>query len=419
MRRANASENLPPSHPKIRIPAIHEDVAGRGKETMGPEEQFEQQKADVQSVVHLLLGDIKELGFMQPILANDLKRAGDEVESKLKRILDGVEEMRAQTSSSRGYIPRNLSAGSRFDQKTKLEMELQNIRRQMEKERYETAQEIEEWKNRYERLQEECQEQKATIRDTLEKHDGAWEVKMKEMEGKHERRRQWEKTLACEKEELFSRSEQKRKDAEQKMKAYERKLEEYKHERNMEQKVLQKEISGLTENITQLRDQHRRELEASKSATEKATMDFINDQEKLELKFARICRHNKAREKKILLDCKAEVEELKGLLLKREQAKDDGIADPKIPRHFETLAYKLDNLSRVPWDEEKEADWPYRNQDILNLNGENPRIVKKHIVQNTLWSILHKRIFATPFRVFGDYGMELEKEWMRRFGKGS
>ena len=120
--------------------------------------------------------------------------------------------------------------------------------------------------------------------------------------------------------------------------------------------------------------------------------------EKLRLEKEKVGKHRKL---------KGDVE---GTLVKKAMSYRD------LALGFQDLVSEIDDLSRVRWDNKREADWPF--PDRVLCKSENARRSKQHIVQNTIWVILYERIFCTPFRVFGAEGKLMERDWIEKYGQG-
>ncbi|KAF2188027.1 hypothetical protein K469DRAFT_704299 [Zopfia rhizophila CBS 207.26] len=146
------------------------------------------------------------------------------------------------------------------------------------------------------------------------------------------------------------------------------------------------------------------ELESSAEAKEeRMRKEFQAEQEKAKNDF--VARTSGYRKK---------IETLKGALVAREHFK--GLSDPQIAARFQKLASEVDEFSRVPWDTRKQENWPFPENTLRR--SENTRKLKKHIVQSSIWYILHRRIFFTPFQVLGEEGELLQREWTQGYGRG-
>ena len=157
-----------------------------------------------------------------------------------------------------------------------------------------------------------------------------------------------------------------------------------------------KEMWRKDEEIDKLKKEHE---------SEKEKMREQHDAEKLELEAKR------ERENKSLRD---DNEALKSALVKRDHFK--AMSDHELAQRFQNLASEVDEFARVRWDSRRESTWPFPDQVLRN--SENERRTKQHVVQNTLWVILYEKIFCTPFRVLGEGGKPLEREWIEKYGQG-
>jgi hypothetical protein len=107
-------------------------------------------------------------------------------------------------------------------------------------------------------------------------------------------------------------------------------------------------------------------------------------------------------------------EALKGELVAREHFK--GLSDPEIYSSFKKLAGEVDSFSRIQWEKRKESRWPLPESTLKR--SENPRKLKQHIVQGSIWVILNEKIFRSPFEVFGEEGQKMHRDWTETFGEG-
>jgi len=88
--------------------------------------------------------------------------------------------------------------------------------------------------------------------------------------------------------------------------------------------------------------------------------------------------------------------------------------DNEIKARFLDLVQDVDALARLEW-KANQKEWT--NQVLQSLSP-NQRPLKKQILQDTIWVILHESIFCSPFRVFGEEGQALETQWNGECGKG-
>jgi hypothetical protein len=131
----------------------------------------------------------------------------------------------------------------------------------------------------------------------------------------------------------------------------------------------------------------------------------------------------KERERKLQSDRQAEaenfiseIESLKTTLRRRDRF--PRIPDKKLQLRVEDLADQVKSLARLEWTQT--SDW---TTNLLNKcsSPRSQRALKRQILQDTIWVILQCYIFNSPFRVFGEEGRSMEKEykeWANRFCDG-
>jgi hypothetical protein len=135
---------------------------------------------------------------------------------------------------------------------------------------------------------------------------------------------------------------------------------------------------------------------------------------------------HKAEKAKMRAECEAEkIAHVRGLketveILKMELVKRDhfkAMSDRELANRFKEITNEVDDFSRYPWEEDQESSWPFSLHAILS-SEKNERVTKQEVMQNTLWVILYKKIFCTPFRVLGEEGKALDLEWVEKHGQG-
>ena len=121
-----------------------------------------------------------------------------------------------------------------------------------------------------------------------------------------------------------------------------------------------------------------------------------------------------------------ELQQLNAALLARDDDVYQGMAftlsgvdqrpDDKIRQTAVELQQMVEQLGRLEWSSNQQA-WP--EQLLRRVENRHPvRMVKKAIVQDSIWSLLYLHIFCSPFRMFGDAGKQLEREWNEHYGLG-
>ena len=114
-------------------------------------------------------------------------------------------------------------------------------------------------------------------------------------------------------------------------------------------------------------------------------------------------------------------EKLKRALVQRDHVK--GLTDPQLESLFQRLEIQLLDFSKmIRWDSKRQSKWPISEnalQEFVNSDGNSgPKRLKQHIILSCAWVLLFEKIFATPFKVFGEEGEALHRKWTDKFGKG-
>jgi hypothetical protein len=91
--------------------------------------------------------------------------------------------------------------------------------------------------------------------------------------------------------------------------------------------------------------------------------------------------------------------------------------DDKIKSQVSELQQIIDDLSRLEW---KSSPQVWTDRVLQRLGSQHgQRSLRKAIIQDLIWSLLFQWIFCSPFRMFGEKGLELEREWNEQCGKGT
>lgn len=84
-------------------------------------------------------------------------------------------------------------------------------------------------------------------------------------------------------------------------------------------------------------------------------------------------------------------------------------SDDKIYNQWYGVEQIVDSIGRLHW-KAKPAVWT--NKNLQEVRSEHmDRAIKKAIVQDVTWCLLHHYVLASPFRVFHVEGKELESQW--------
>jgi hypothetical protein len=172
--------------------------------------------------------------------------------------------------------------------------------------------------------------------------------------------------------------------------------------------VLDAEKSGLQAKISEMQQNHaltikqmEQEHESEKNLMQKEHETELEVQ-KTQLEMAH------AEEKERL---RKDVDAYSAALLARDDFKPT--PDNEIKARFQDLVQDVDALARLEWKVNQE----WTSQALRRLLPKQ-RLLKKQILQNSMWTILHRYIFCSPFRIFGEEGQSLEMLWNEECGKG-
>lgn len=91
--------------------------------------------------------------------------------------------------------------------------------------------------------------------------------------------------------------------------------------------------------------------------------------------------------------------------------------DDRIFARFSSIQKLIDDLARLQW---KTSPSVWTNEVLDKIRGKTvDRILKRAIVQDTIWCLLYHYFICSPFRAFGDVGRSLEVDWNRACGSGT
>jgi hypothetical protein len=109
---------------------------------------------------------------------------------------------------------------------------------------------------------------------------------------------------------------------------------------------------------------------------------------------------------------RSDIDSLQGALLARTAftpATDHALKAP-----FEELVNSLGQLARIRWRKDKKhPDWT--DELLGRILPDNSKQIRREVILDSVWMILNKNIFCSPFRVFGEEGQRWEAEWKKAF----
>lgn len=369
--------------------------------------EFQQATEDLTTKLSLLQGEKNDLAMKlaeEQILANNAKVHLEEKIKELTLEMEGLvrdhaNTLAAERSASQSEIDRLHGQNSTLArQKQNVAEDCESRLRQQEYQHAEAFRTQEDWWNgqvraketEFQRQLEETQRQQRealaleqqTNKENLESERADHIREERELQAENARlRAKWE--ARYEKKMIEMQTEIEKVRVEWQLE-YGRKEEELQGEYEKMKREMQAVIDRLTE---ERRDIELRCTKAAKVEQKKLQQEWGAERMRL----------------------RSEIEEYKDELIARVRVK--GLPDDQLTRRFKRIAGQIDILSRLPWDAQRENDWPYP-EHMLKQYSNNTRKLKQQIVQNSLWMLLHEVIFRSPFRIMGDAGRRLDADWI-------
>ncbi|KAF2654019.1 hypothetical protein K491DRAFT_759285 [Lophiostoma macrostomum CBS 122681] len=173
-------------------------------------------------------------------------------------------------------------------------------------------------------------------------------------------------------------------------------------ERSKSERLLKEAKDGYNSDIAML-EQRMKEIEAS-SENRMALQKNQHDAQIASLK-----RSHKHREEQL----KKDIQSRNRALVARDPFKP--INDDEIKAEFSQLVVDVEEWARVEW-EFNNSPW---TEEVQRELSDAPKRLKKHILLDTIWGVLHDYIFCSPFRMLGQEGETLERHWSEAFPGGT
>jgi chromosome segregation ATPase len=235
------------------------------------------------------------------------------------------------------------------------------------------------------------------------KHDSEQRQMRKEFDEKEDRlKREFEARMVEMKQEQKQMRKEFDEEEDRLKRESEAKMVKMEQEHNFEQKRMRKEFGEKEARL-------KREFEAKMvKMMQEHNFEQKRLKDEFEAKKTQLGTARAAETKRLRRDIEAYSEDL--------LARDDfePMPDNEIKARFLDLAQEIDTLARLEW-KPNQKEWI--SQVLRHLPG-NQRLLKKQILQDSVWVILHKNIFCSPFRVFGEEGWPLESQWSDEYRKG-
>lgn len=212
--------------------------------------------------------------------------------------------------------------------------------------------------------------------------------------------------------------------------AHKKILEEKERQQREKERKYEGQVHKLQEDVTTNQQEHAIIIQQLKAAhnEEKSRLEIKTKQEiadmkkKIQAESIRLAEEYRAREARIV----HQLHESSEALLARDDekymsaffstARLQRTADEHIKTQFLAVSSLIEDLSRVEWKEDRMT---WTDSMLMNLGKQNnQRILKKSIIQSCVWTILLEHVYCSPFRLFGEEGEKLEKEWAEKCSAG-
>jgi hypothetical protein len=163
--------------------------------------------------------------------------------------------------------------------------------------------------------------------------------------------------------------------------------------------------------MTLASEEHRANLSKKDTDTELQRREYLMEKMALEKQY-------EEREKALKVEHNAAQDYLKKATRSRDKAlvKRDNVSkltDGELKAKFSDLTRKVDALARLEWTSNHSEWTPEKQEQVSDTSKRQQR----QILQETMWDILFKEIFASPFRVVGRKGFALELQWNKESGE--
>jgi hypothetical protein len=318
-----------------------------------------------------------------------------EYDAEAKRLGSKIAELQRDLDVEKSDLQAKIS-----DIQNEHETEKNRLREDHESKTKSLVEEISEMQYNHELTMEQIeQNHQSTIRKMGQKHKSTIE----QMEQGHESEKaQWHATKS-----KMQRDYKSEKDLMQKEQDFAIAQMIQEHESKQAQLIAQ--ISQMEKEHASEQEKMRKDFETRKlqlerqTAEEEARLKAEFKVKKAQLEMAH------AEEKERL---RKDVDAYSAALLARDDFKPT--PDNEIKTRFLDLVQDVDALARLEWKVDQK-EW---TSQVLRRISPNQRLLKKQILQDSIWGILHECIFCSPFRIFGEEGQSLETQWNEECGKG-
>lgn len=159
-------------------------------------------------------------------------------------------------------------------------------------------------------------------------------------------------------------------------------------------------------------ENHETDLDDMEDRLQAANKEIANLQAKLESQKTDLDKRYLAENHQL----RVKAEELKMAFAQRQHFK--GLRDRDISAKFGRLATEVEDISTMEWDHRRSLSWPFSDDELRRIHHQNTRLLKQQIVQNTLWVLLYRHVFQSPFKIMGEEGLAADSDWLQIYNSG-
>ncbi|PMD58583.1 uncharacterized protein K444DRAFT_413399 [Hyaloscypha bicolor E] len=341
-------------------------------------------------------GDIKRLSIEHNSEIARLEEEHGEAETQARRYYD-EEKARLEKTINGLRVELDRHKEESRNTATKLqashasELQLQAKDHQIKEEEMES--ELGETKRKHEQAMRSLEYEHGLL---LQKEIGIHSSMIETMKQDHEKERsKWARDLAKEKENRTTERLQLTTEYNQQQSLMEQ---DYANETRLIREASDKKVAGLRDDLESQQAQFTRKVEEIKEGCKFQLGKLISKLDRIEARHVAELRELRGSfEHEIEAYCEA--------LLTRD--KFTPIPDPEITSRFVALTQEVHALSLLEW----KADRKKWSTQVLHQLSDNERSLKQQILKDIIWRALQEYIFCSPFRILGEEGKVLEKQW--------
>ena len=349
-------------------------------------------KRDYEKVLALLNGKIASLEGEHEEATARTRREYDEEKDRLDKTINELRNELDQHKEELQNTVSNLQASHAS--------EIQHQAEDHETKEEEMARKLGETKRKHNQAMQSLKDAHDLL---LQKEMGILSLTIANMKQYHEEERsKWQRDLAnvkenhtVEKHQLTSEYNQQRTLMEQ----------DYANKTRLNREASDKEVADMKEALESQKTLFTGRVEIIKEGYKSQLGKLIAERDGLEDKHATKLR-------KLRGSFEHEIEAYCEALLARD--KFTPIPDPEITSRFTALTQEVHALSLLEW----KADRRKWSTQVLHQLSDNERILKQQILKDIIWRALQEYIFCSPFRILGEEGKILEKQWNDACGQG-